>query len=94
MFTASWTPLVFVDPDFDLGLCSSVGRVATTAWSTLSMKLGFASFVSAAVTTSAIAGAVAQCPDFTTYSQVCVMTRLHSSRNYSETCYVDYERAA
>ncbi|TFK93848.1 glycoside hydrolase family 125 protein [Polyporus arcularius HHB13444] len=33
------------------------------------MKLGYASFVSAAVTASAFAGAAAQCPDFTTYSQ-------------------------
>ncbi|KAI0721887.1 Six-hairpin glycosidase-like protein [Cerioporus squamosus] len=33
------------------------------------MKLGFASFVSAAVTASVLAGVAAQCPDFTTYSQ-------------------------
>ena len=35
------------------------------------MKLGFASFVSAAIAVSAAVGVAADCPDFTSYAQVC-----------------------
>ena len=67
-------PWPWQDAQVDFGLVSSwlplpstAGRVATLAWNTLTMKLGLAPWLSIAV---AVAGAAADCPDFTTYSQV------------------------
>lgn len=75
--TPSWTPhfLALVDTDpgsaLDFGLCTVVGRVATVTWKTVTMKLGFSSFVTAAVAAAAAVGVVADCPDYTSFSQVC-----------------------
>lgn len=61
----------FLGFDVDPAACDLLKRAAVSAWKAVTMKLGFASLVSAAVGTSALLTAAAQCPDYTTFSQVC-----------------------
>ena len=44
------------------------------------MKLGFSSFVAAAVAASAVVGVAADCPDYTSFSQVCCPWFLYLSQ--------------
>lgn len=67
----AWTSTL---PAFDSrllpGVRDTLGYAATSAWNVVTMKLGLAPLVTVAIGASALLGATAQCPDFTTYSQV------------------------
>lgn len=66
-----WTSVVLpADTVVGPALFDLIGKAVESAWKAINMKLGFASLVTAAVSASTILGTAAQCPDFTTYSQV------------------------